>query len=263
MALTYRTRRSKPIPALSVGFEAAVVEFSAKFLTSSAFQHALTKGEQREQPIRRFFEDHLPQAFRIDSGEVVDLFGRTGPQLDLMISDRLRNFPIFRDTAVILPAEALLVSIEVKSELTLTEMTKTLAAAEKLRKLRPFKQPLGKKRNQGEPSDGRARYFHCVFAYKSDLARDSWLENEYSRVVNAAAKLGVSPGTIDRIYIANHGLINPGTGTGFDEHARPGSGLMQFYMHVLNFLGRENDRRDRVPYLEYAGKMAGGWRSLK
>ena len=42
-----------------------------------------------------------------------------------------------------------------------------------------------------------------------------------------------------------------------------GTALMQFYMHILNFLARENDRRESVPYLEYAGRMTEGWKSLR
>ena len=263
MALKYRNRRNTPVAVLKDGFEAAVISLGAEFLRSAAFQHALTKGEQREKPVQQFFRDHLPEAFRVDSGEVVDISGRTGPQLDVMVSDKLRNFPIFSDAAIILPAEALLVSVEIKSELTLGEIKKCLIAADRLKQLRPFKLPLAKRRTQGEASDNRARYFHCLFAYKSDLAKNNWAKQEYSRFAKAADELNLLPNVVDRIYVANHGLIDPDRGTGFDEGASFGSGLMQFYMHILGFLGRENRRREGVPYLEYAGKMAGGWKSLR
>ena len=59
-----------------------------------------------------------------------------------MIYDCLHNVPVYSGEALILPAEALLASVEVKSRLTQQELTKSVMAAAKLKKLRPFKRDL-------------------------------------------------------------------------------------------------------------------------
>jgi hypothetical protein len=38
--------------------------------------------------------------------------------------------------------------------------------------------------------------------------------------------------------------------------------LLHFYMHILNFVQRENNRRQTVPYLDYAGKLSKGWKKI-
>ena len=260
--LTFKGRRRTPIPIFESGFKAALHEFTAEFLKSADFKHALSKGEEREIPIQRFFQDHLPGEFGVERGEAVDIGGRRSPQLDLMIFNRMRNFAFYTGKLKILPAEALLVSMEVKSLLTKTEIQKSFKAAERLNQLRPFKAKLADRRREGSPADGHARFFHCIFAYHSDLSHDTWLVEEYLRLSNVASELALSPTLIDRVYVADRGMINVAWQNGVEEAPGEGTALMQFYMHILNFLSRENARRDPVPYLEYAGKMTGGWKSL-
>ena len=49
--------------------------------------------------------------------------------MDLMFYDRMQNFAFSTDAISVLPAEALLASIEVKSTLSSTELNKSVAAA--------------------------------------------------------------------------------------------------------------------------------------
>jgi hypothetical protein len=49
------------------------------------------------------------------------------------------------------------------------------------------------------------------------------------------------------------------TGTELKDNAQL---FMYFYMHLLNYVQRENSRRLRVPYLDYAGNMSNGWTKL-
>jgi hypothetical protein len=258
-SLKFRDRRKMPVAVLESGFKAALHEFIAEFFKSADFQHALSKGEGREVPIQDFFRDHLPEAFGVEKGEAVDIGGHRGPQLDVMIFNKARNFAFYNGPLKILPAEALLVSIEVKSVLTKSEVESSLAAAKRLNELRPFARHLSSRRTDGKAADNKARFFHCIFAYDSDLKSEGWLEKEYLRFSGLAR---AEQALIDRIYVLNRGLINTTGKTGVTEQPYEGTALMQFYMHILNFLARENDRRESVPYLEYAGRMTGGWRSL-
>jgi hypothetical protein len=261
--LKFKNRRKIPVEVFESGFKAALHEFIAEFLKSADFQHALSKGEGREIPIQRFFRDHLPEAFGVAKGEAVDIRGRRGPQLDVMIFNKTRNFAFYNGALKILPAEALLASVEVKSLLSKSELESSLKAAKRLNELRPFGRHLSVRRRDGKPADNKARFFHCIFAYDSDLKAEGWLEQEYLRLSGVARDLKAEQGLIDRIYVLNRGLINSTGHTGVTEQPHEGTALMQFYMHILNFLARENDRRESVPYLEYAGRMTGGWRSLK
>jgi hypothetical protein len=66
----------------------------------------------------------------------------------------------------------------------------------------------------------------------------------------------------DRLYIANHGLICPTEKIRLVEKPYSGIGLMTFYMHILNFLLRENSRRDQAPYINYGGRLTKEWQHL-
>lgn len=252
----------EPADALSAKFGAAILQFSAEFLKTKGFKHALTKGEQREAPVQDFLRQNLPDVFGVATGEVIDSLGAHSPQLDVLVFDRIRNFPVHRGSAVILPAEALLASFEVKSTLTLAEIERSLSAAAKLRALRPFKRPLlGPDRGKASRPD-ECRYFHAVFAYHSDLAADGWLRAEYARLLDASKRVGVAASTIDRIYVAQRGLVHPERTRGIAEDDTNGLGLMNLFAHVLNFIVRENGNRKAAPSGQYFGRLATGWEKL-
>jgi hypothetical protein len=258
-----RRRSQDPNPSFGAKFEAALQDFSASLLKSDAFKHALTKGEQRELPVQKFFRDHLPSRYKVTSGETIDSRDNHSPQLDVMIYDGDRNFAIYSETASILPAEALIASVEVKSELTKQETAKSLRAAQKLYKLRPFGEAPTKRKEGGAPATFRCRYFHSLFAYNTDLAAENWLQEEFSRTISIAAEERIDPNLIDRIYVANRGLLNIPHNHGLAETGDDGRALLNFYMHVLNFITRENKRRDPVDYIVYAGRMTKGWKLMQ
>lgn len=262
MKSTFKKRRYKAQETFKSKFENAIYKIIGSFLETEAFQHSLTKGEEREVPIINFLNNNLPETYNIVKGEIVDLKGTSGPQLDVMIYDKIRNIPFYIGDNYILPAEALLSSIEVKSKLTQEEIRKILRNADKLKSLKPFGKNLDKvKRGRDIDDNINCRYYHCVFAYDTDLSKKNWLENEYQRVVRVAKEENIDPSLVDRFIVLKRGLINPTNQSGkeSDDHAQL---FMYFYMHLLNYLERENQRRKRVPYLDYAGKMSEGWKKL-
>lgn len=245
-------------------FSAAAKQFSAEFLKSKVYNHALSKGEAREEVVRDFFRTRLPGGFEVVGGEVVDPHGIHSPQLDLMIYDRLRNVPIYSDetSSAVLPAEALIASVEVKSTLTKKDLVKSLKAAEKLRALRPFKRPLLSGDRGGDSRRDQCRYFHVVFAYSSDIGETDWLAKEDARLRDVATDLAISEDVLDRIYVAERGLLHPATRRGIREEPGEAIGLMNLFMHTLNFVIRENDNRKPVPYSQYSGTLSQGWQDL-
>ena len=259
---SFRKRSPEPLEAFGVAFDAAMKRFGSDFLASKEFRHALTKGEESEIPVREFFKKHLPTKYEVISGEAVDLNDDRTPQLDIMIYDSSKNFPFFSADSELIPAEALLVAIEVKSKLTLDAIQGALRAAQQLKSLHPFREEVAEQRRDGEHADERSRYFYSIFAYETDLGAEDWDLKEYKRISEIADELNLSMDLIDRIYVANKGLLMPGEGKGMCDQPDDAAGLLYFYMHTYNFLVRENSRRDPSPYLEYAGRMARGWRDL-
>ena len=93
-------------------------------------------------------------------------------------------------------------------------------------------------------------------------AQDGWLNNEYVRISEVSKSLKIPKSVLNRLYVANRGLINLDSNHGFSEEHDSGKGLMRFYMHILNFLIRENRRREPAPYIDYAGRLTKGWVKL-
>jgi hypothetical protein len=164
---------------------------------------------------------------------------------------------------VTLAAEALLATVEVKSCLSSGEIESIFGKAQKFRDLQPFRRPLARRRTGGKEAGDGERIYYCVFAYDSDLTRADWARKEYTRFARISEKLNIPLGAIDQVYVLSRGLFIPDAGRIFDETEMPGSGLLQYYMHILNFLMRENGRRDDVPYLDYAGRMTKGWQNVR
>jgi len=158
-------------PFLNSRFGAAVEEFGIALKKSSSITHRGNKGRSREETLREFFRERFPTAYAITEGEVVDLNGSVSPQLDLMFYNQSTNFTLNADKTSILPAEALLASVEVKTTLNKIELEKSAIAARKLRDLRPYNRALGGTDAGDSPQRVRtARYYHCLFAYDSDTS---------------------------------------------------------------------------------------------
>ena len=131
-----------------------------------------------------------------------------------------------------------------------------------LKSLRPYKRTPVTKIRQDNNRASHCRYFHCVFAYQTDFKTDDWAKSEYQRFVDVARETNTDVKQIDRIYVANKGLINSVVGQGVNELHGEVITLMYYFSHMLNFVMRENDRRAPVPYELYAGRQSKGWKSL-
>jgi hypothetical protein len=239
-------------------FGAALREFGVALVKSDAIKHRGNKGSSREESLRSFFRERLPSRYAVVQGEVVDLRGQTSPQLDVLFFDQSQNFALVADTSHILPAEALLASIEVKSKLTKAEIEKSAAAAELLRKLQPFGRNLaGTDIGDLASRMSVARYFHCVFAYDTDLATDNWSNREAERFKTLCGDTHA----IDAVYVLDRGLLNIPHKTGMIEDSEGGA-ITNFYFSILNFLQREGGRRAATPFDRYVTHASKSWSKL-
>lgn len=253
-------KKGHAVPVFTNAFRATMQELEAAVVRTKNVKHTGTKGSMRESKLAEFFKDRVPSIYNVTSGEVVDLENRSSPQLDVLIYDQTRNFPFVSDQAAVLPAEALLASIEVKSTLTAGEATKAVKAARALRQLKPFKKPLaGPDIKNASKAKRSARYYHCLFAYDTDLVEKNWPHNEYRRIIS---KYNKGEHCIDIVYVLGRGVINMTEGKFFGETKGEAKALTIFYFSILNFLDRESRRRDATPYSSYATKMGGDWKPV-
>jgi len=237
---------------MAAKFEGAILDMSQEFLESSSIKHALSRGENLERPIRKFFSKNLPKYFDIVKGEVIDVHNNTSSQLDCIIYDKNKNVKIIARGNCLLPAEAVLSVIEVKAKLTKAEIKKSLIAAKKLSLLKPYNMDISPIRKGGQSAvDKKGRCPYSIFAYSSNLKGD-WMKKEYQRLITVAEELGIDHKLIYRIYVINKGLIMTEAKEGIIENENSGKALMFLYLHIFGFLLKENRRRKPAPYLIYA-----------
>ena len=234
------------------------------FGASKEFGHAGIKGEERSEALGDFLRSRLPPAFGVASGEVVDSGDRRTGQVDLIIYDQTVTKPIHAGRKnELYPCEAAYALVEVKSLLTRTELEKCVSAAQKLRKLKPFKERFVDARRGGAEIEGKShRCMYIVFAYGTDLSAANWLDKEFSRLVDVAKLQSVALSYVDRLIVLDRGLINPGTAQGKLVDGDPVILFAEFFLHLVNFLERERKRRPVLEWQQYGLASSKGWKRL-
>ena len=158
-----------------------------------------------------------------------------------------------------MPAEAVLATIEIKSVLNPAKLAESVSSARKLRNLTPFDRKLGGL-DVGNSADNKVklcRFFHCVFAYASNLKEPSWATGELSRIT----KLIGDEHLIDMVYVVDRGILNiPGKLYRLEDNQ--GGAISSFYFSILNFVMREAARRSPAPYDRYITHNRNSWTKL-
>jgi hypothetical protein len=231
-----------------------------EFEDAGAFATGIDVGETREQGLARFLSDRLPSKYKVARGEVIDAGGAQSGQTDILIYDGSSTAPVLTGAngLVLLPAEALLASIEVKSNLSREELRRSVGGIAKLRKLRPFASPWGLPRRNGDPAnDGLPTFFSTVFAYGSTIEKD-WEIAEMQRIRDVCLEKGVPAAWIDRVVILPRGVMLPAPGRiahfSLDQQV-----LGLWFFHLMNFLARESARRSPFPWELYERGLSPQW----
>ncbi|MER9831353.1 hypothetical protein NKJ51_23805 [Mesorhizobium sp. M0134] len=249
-----RLYRGHAVPDYVEKFGLAIAHFALRVRETQNLKHSSGKGTERELSVSSFLKELLPSMYEVVKGEAIDLLGDKTPQMDIMIYDRSKNFPFYNgQDYVVLPAEALLCSMEIKSRLNKTEVEKCAHAAQKVKEIRP-----GKKKIVGEvgTKTGAFRYYHGIFAYDTDITDKKWAEKELLRLTHAGGE------HIDFLYVLGRGLINIGSKTYIPEDEKTGQALVALHFSICNFLERENGRREAAPYFSYATDLNRFWQKL-
>ncbi|TKB11294.1 DUF6602 domain-containing protein [Desulforhopalus sp. IMCC35007] len=164
-------------------FQSRIQAAVAQARSASEFSHQGVKGDVVEILIRELFRPLLPSDVGIASGQILEIHGdRLSRQMDVIIYDRSIVPPIlYRDDVGMIPVEAVLYTIEIKTTLNANELKKAHEAAEELR---AFRHLPGLR-------DEHGREFHhrvdpprsVIFALSSDLTGTNLSEAERYRTI--------------------------------------------------------------------------------
>lgn len=233
-----------------------------EFERSGIFKHRGLVGTGRENALIEFLRAQLPSRFAVASGEVVDLGGRRSGQTDVLIYDAQAAAPLVikGDGTVLLGAEALLATIEVKSTLTRSETVKALGGIEKIQTLRPWGQHWARYRGRRKSADDGPRFFSTILAFDTDHGGTDWPAKELRRVRDECDKLDIPFEHVDRVAVLEHGVVMPADGRVATSEL-PMSSLGLWYTSLLHFLGREVERRPAFPWPDYDSWEGRKWQS--
>jgi hypothetical protein len=169
-----------------------------------------------------------------------------------MIYDSLSTKPLMgtEGVNVLLPAEALLATIEVKTTLSAADISSSLSGIKSQYALSPWGDPWGITRHKGEPADKIPRLFTTIFAYETDLGKSDWAEKEMSRIREQAQLNDVSVEYLNRVVVLDRGLLIPSVGD-VAQTANAKGILSHWFFTLIYFLAREVERRKPFPWADY------------
>jgi hypothetical protein len=102
-------------------------------LDLSKLDHRVTKGELRELFVSNTLKAYLTKQFDVGSGIIINQKGKQSNQTDIIIYDNRVLPPFIKEQQIgVYPAESVIATIEVKSNLTKPELLKSEEAAKKL-----------------------------------------------------------------------------------------------------------------------------------
>lgn len=186
------------------------VEYSKKIV--GEFSHPGVKGRLRELLVTELIEPLLPNGVSVTTGVLIDSKGTQSRQLDIIIysSDALPPLVKSGEQSLI-PVDAAIQVIEVKSRLDATEMTACIENADSVKSLfllspklpPPFDQMI----QTGLKLPARVETIFSVFAFDSDLKGKS----EWERYLQLKAKANMQPEwrRIDNICVVGAGYWDP------------------------------------------------------
>lgn len=257
-------RRTGPEEIRSV-FRESEQELWSLFRKSAFVKHGGEKGTYREDGVADFLRTQLPGRYGVVKGELIDSMGQRSRQLDIIVFDMTRAAPFVRGGKYsnwILPAEAALATIEVKSALNKSHIEAASSGVGSLHALRPWKKPFATISDYREEirAPETARIQTSVFAFESDLGEKNWAKNELLRTRAALGAHGLQSTHLDRVLVLDRGMLNVAKGNAL---LAGGQGvLLDWYMTLLNFVEREVQRRRAIPFESYLPRGDAPWQRV-
>ena len=208
--------------------------------------HHPTTGGIRETGLRDFLRQLLPDRYYVGAGFAFDANDVQSRQLDVIVALEPPLARVFeKDSICYLPCEVVLAGIEVKKTLDADEVARAIENAKSIRALRPFGvEAFGTARQGGAPlAKDLHGCFYSLVAFSSDLAKDDWAKREWGRLKRLSMAAGQDPSVIDRVVMLDRGQINAVEGTAIEDEGGAQRIAASWFIHVLNHLEREAQRR--------------------
>lgn len=258
--------RRRPGPKeIRAVFRESEEELWAQFRKSALIKHSGEKGTFREEGVAKFLRAQLPARYGVVKGELVDVGGRRSGQIDIIIFDATRAAPFVRGAKYslwILPAEAALATVEVKSLLNKSHVESAIKGIRSLQALRPWSKPftvVSDYREELSAPEG-PRVQTSVFAFKSDLVVEEWAKKETNRARVALTTANLHSSHLDRILVLDRGMLNVAKGNVLMVGEQ--GVLLEWYLTLLNFLEREVHRRKAIPFASYLPRGESPWQRV-
>jgi hypothetical protein len=258
-------RTDRAAPPLASLLSSAEDQLWADFERTRVYTHKGLAGSSRESAVGKFLREHLLSRFVVTTGQAVDARHGITTELDLVIYDSFLSAPLLKSETgpELMPAEALLAVVEVKTMFSLAEAGKCATAVASLAALEPYGKRFVASRSGGvDASDGAPRCMYSIFAFDSDVGVTEWAPKEWDRLRDAAREAEVDVGRIDRLTVLTRGLVVPPTCTALP--AVDGKGILRdWFLHLSDFLVREAARREPYDWDRYGRRStAHGWERL-
>lgn len=220
-------------------------------------EHNGVKGSAREDLLKEYLRDLLPNKYSISSGIIIDFNQNQSKQQDFIIHDAF-NCPSFfkTDSNTILPIESVYATIEIKSTLnydTLKQSVENIESVRKLHKL-PNRNIISNDYNEQYP-------LGFVFAYSSDYSLEQIQKKlfELNKSVDGRHQISIvcvlDKGLIFNVYkdnLTNFTIIPTNDTVLARSDSDIENSLYSFYLLMLQYL---DNVYIQVPSLiEYAKK---------
>lgn len=114
--------KNKTSAPLSELFALVEKTLTAQLSEAGFVLHSGDKGENREEILREFLRDHLPDRFGVTKGEIITKDGSRSHSADIIIYDKLDCPVLFKGKTNVIPIEGVYGIIEVKSRLSKEEL---------------------------------------------------------------------------------------------------------------------------------------------
>lgn len=120
----------------------------------NAVVHSGTKGDNTESNWISWFQEYLPNRYKVDKGIVIDSTGKQSEQIDLIIYDAQYSYLVFRQNETLLiPSESVYAVFEVKQNLNKERIEYAGAKAKSVRTLLRTSAPIKHAGGEYPPKD--------------------------------------------------------------------------------------------------------------
>lgn len=202
---------------------------------AKVIKHPRHLGDYLEDEIRKLVSKLLPTSYSLEKGFGINYFSAISPEQDILIIDGKLGSAFYRSESVgYFPIESILGSIEVKSNLTLSELRKSILNCVNLKKLNYS--------SFDYPDNKEKRIFYTIFAYTSPGSEDSFTKTINELIAPIPESLRPN-----MIYILDKGLYFPTQDGGVISTRLEGlQTVKEEFMPIKNSVGNRTEAENFI-----------------